>query len=230
MPEDAWELNFTFNDGASWEQSPGNNGFRHRVNRSPWGTGAHLSLEDARKAAYAAADRKAIEKQDAVFFTMPEQPMPGAPVSIYFNRARSVLPRGAIPFARIGFDGWDAGRGVYELQMRETRMRKGDAIEWWRAEVEKCPQGCSQMDMVFHDGSGTWENNAGRDFAVACDEAPDVLPREVASQDVVDVAGGKMYVCKLAGYKGPSGRWAREKTLRVWTPPVSRCRSSLHVT
>jgi len=222
VPQDAWDMNFVFTDGhGNWDSNSGSE-FRHRVDASRRLASQQgpATVEKAAEVARTHAGEMAKLKWDKTVFNMPEKPLPGAPATLYFNRAKSVLRHNPNIKAKVGFNEWDEGCGVRELVLSPTNLWRDEHTDWWAAGIDAVPEGATQLDVVFHDGCGTWDNNDGSDYMVLASNAASAEVRRIESMEVYDHAGGKLHICRLArkGNVNRRDRWMQERLLRVWTP------------
>lgn len=97
----------------------------------------------------------------------PQIPMAGESVTITYDPAGGPLANAVDVFLHLGFDDWD------------TVISPDQAMNWnavsssWELTVPVLAA-ASQLDLVFNDGAGTWDNNGGGDwhFAVEGGQQP----------------------------------------------------------
>ena len=87
----------------------------------------------------------------------PSPAIAGDPVMITYDAAGRVLASAGQVFAHVGYNGW------------ATVMSPDPAMTWdagngvWTLTVTP-PTNATQLDLVFNDGAGTWDNNGGADW------------------------------------------------------------------
>jgi len=181
-----------------------------------------LELElSAQVAAQRVKEAAQHEREARLFYTSPETLAPGEPFTMWINPgngdARLVDAERVV--VHYGFNNWD-------VQVEEREMARADASTGhprWKVELE-CPESAYQLDFVFSDGGGVYDNNDGCDFSVPVKSVKPkekVLPRTVESVEAYEHAGGTMHLVKLGARPGADRkqRWKEERLLRVWTPP-----------
>ncbi|HDL77467.1 MAG TPA: hypothetical protein ENG36_01710, partial [Lentisphaerae bacterium] len=107
---------------------------------------------------------------------------PSGPSSVSFSNAPACDPvtvtyfpnagplQGATQvFMHLGYNDWQ--------QVIPTQQMSSVTANQWQITVQP-PEGAWQIDMVFHDGAGTWDNNSGQDWHFALNECqpPPVPP------------------------------------------------------
>ena len=105
------------------------------------------------------------------------------PVNFTYFPNGGVLQAATQIFAHVGYGGWDV---VFPTQAM-TKV----AANVWRLSVTP-PQDYSQLDVVFHNGQGTWDNNSGTDwhFALNVCQSP-VIPSGITiTNPASDIAVG----------------------------------------
>ena len=80
-----------------------------------------------------------------------------APVTVIFWPNAGVLQTATQVYAHVGFNGW--GSVLADVAMTKTGTM-------WTCAVQP-PYGASQLDAVFNNGAGTWDNNSGLDWSFA---------------------------------------------------------------
>ena len=104
-------------------------------------------------------------KAHCLYFTYPETPQAGEDCLVFLNRASSGVLRDR-PQVKLllSFNGWEVPGDAYAL--RPTEARKDEFSDWWccRSAVDARAY---EMNFVFHDEEGNFENNGGQDFCQA---------------------------------------------------------------
>ncbi len=80
------------------------------------------------------------------------------PVNFTYFQNGGVLQSATQIFAHVGYGGW--------AQVFPSQAMTKVAANVWRLSVTP-PQNVSQLDVVFHNGAGTWDNNSGTDWHFA---------------------------------------------------------------
>jgi hypothetical protein len=83
----------------------------------------------------------------------------GSSVSITYDAAGRALASATSVKAHVGFNAWDS---VISPDVTMTRGSDGK----WSCSVS-VPASATQLDVVFNNGSGTWDNNGGQDWHFA---------------------------------------------------------------
>jgi hypothetical protein len=89
----------------------------------------------------------------------PDPPQAGQSVRIWYVAAGGPLASAAQVQCHQGFDGWGAGT-VQDLPMTAA------ATGFWFVDVQ-VPATAYELDFVFNDGAGAWDNNGGQDWKFA---------------------------------------------------------------
>ena len=130
------------------------------VKRSPI---QHVWIGDGEGAVGGGGDRVVIE---------PEQPQAGTDVQICFDAAGGPLAGAGSVFAHVGFNGWST-------VLNPDRAMSFDVQDglWKLAQPVAIPSDATQLNVVFNNGAGTWDNNNGQDwqFNVTGAEPPDFI-------------------------------------------------------
>jgi hypothetical protein len=104
--------------------------------------------------------------KDDLFLLLPREPVPGEALKIWVNRkaSRSALATsGGALTLHVGFNDWKLGTAT--IQFLE---------QFWAGEVDlrgvevRVPMEAGKMSFVLSDGKGTFDNNGGHDFDLAC--------------------------------------------------------------
>ena len=128
-----------------------------------------------------------------------------------------------------GWNGWSHAAAAPVVLLPAGDAGGAGGGDWWSGELLVAPD-ASELNFVFSDGDGVWDNAHGRDYSVpvadAAADAAAIAPRRIASQETHALAGGTLHIIKLAlrdglapGAEARAARWQEEKVLRVWTPP-----------
>lgn len=87
----------------------------------------------------------------------PDPAVAGEAVTVDYDPAGRVLDGAAQVFLHYGFDGWSS------VANPDAAMTWIAADNVWRASVTAASN-AAQLDVVFNNGSGTWDNNGGQDW------------------------------------------------------------------
>ena len=87
---------------------------------------------------------------------VPDPPVAGAPARIWYASAGGPLAGAGSVLCHWGLDGWDPDTIVDQLM---TPAGGGS----WYLDVN-LPPGTAELDFVFTDGQGNWDNNGGQDW------------------------------------------------------------------
>lgn len=106
--------------------------------------------------------KTAYAKADWLWFSIPEIPVAGAPCVIYFNKSisESLRHRPRIQIS-IGYNEWELNKS--DIDLRPTIIPHDDGSDWWSIPLD-IPQQCFEMNFVFTDCEGAYDNNFGQDF------------------------------------------------------------------
>jgi len=140
---------------------------------------APVSPEEALRSAAAASVKlpdsaiAASKPADYMFFTVPEQPVAGAPCKVLFNKPRSEPLGGSTEPVRMlwAFNGWAVGTGEQTMARAALPDDAESGSEWYVQEVFVSSE-AYQLDFVFSDGKESYENNQGQDFSAAVQGGP----------------------------------------------------------
>ena len=126
----------------------------------------------------------------------------------------------------LGFNTWEVA--PQEAGLAPTCLWRSEGVDWWStAQAFEVPAEAFDLAFAFTDGHGAWDNNDGHNFSVPVTQsrkAAAAPPRQIASTETVDHAGGQLHIITLAkravtDRTTKEARWTEEKVLRVWTPP-----------
>jgi hypothetical protein len=93
----------------------------------------------------------------AAVTTWPEPAVAGAPMTIQYRLEDGSLPGDTNPvYAHVGYNGWNPV--LPDIAMTFD----SDSLAWQT--VLTLPQSTTQVDVVFNDGAGNWDNNSGMDW------------------------------------------------------------------
>jgi len=90
----------------------------------------------------------------------PEPLVAGETVTVTYDAAGGPLSGAGQVFAHVGYDGWST------VVSPDPAMTFDAAEQVWTLGVS-LPVSASELNLVFNDGAGTWDNNAGADWAFA---------------------------------------------------------------
>jgi hypothetical protein len=101
----------------------------------------------------------------------PAPPTNSQPVMIQFYPAGGPLASAGAVNIHLGWNGWNP------VVSPDATMTLNAASNRWEYTVP-IPVSATQLDCVFNDGSGTWDNNSGQDwhFTVAANSSPQPPP------------------------------------------------------
>lgn len=126
----------------------------------------------AEKAAKIAAAEEEFEEHDAeallvdrsewLWFSIPETPVAGAHCAVYFNKgvSEALKFRPNVQMIR-AFNEWELDNQTFPL--RPVTEPNEDGSHWWTCEF-RVPEQSYEMNFVFTDGEGAFDNNYGQDF------------------------------------------------------------------
>ncbi|MBN1765219.1 MAG: hypothetical protein JW860_08185 [Sedimentisphaerales bacterium] len=135
----------------------------------------------------------------------PENPAVGGDVTISFDVTQSNIADSTDPvYIHRGYNNWDTGVADFAMTYNSGTSR-------WEHTLTGIPSYVEQIDFVFHDNAGTWDNNSGSDWHITVsggtppagftmDGALDASATEVATDGTVtlwagyDSVGGELYV------------------------------------
>ncbi|CAD7699185.1 unnamed protein product [Ostreobium quekettii] len=99
-----------------------------------------------------------------LYFTVPEVPVAGADVVVYFNKNVSEPLRYSHNVQlRLAFNEWELEAGSSLSDMTPTTIPHDDGSDWWSCQFTT-PTEAYEMNFVFGDGVGTYDNNCGDNF------------------------------------------------------------------
>ena len=90
----------------------------------------------------------------------PEIPLAGETVTIMYDPADGPLANASSVFLHLGFDDWG------NVISPDAAMNWNATASSWDLTVPVLST-ASQLDLVFNDGAGTWDNNSGNDWHIA---------------------------------------------------------------
>jgi hypothetical protein len=126
----------------------------------------------------------------------PATPQAGESTFVAFNPAGGPLAGATQVRAHVGFNNWES-------------VVSPDALMTWDAQTQRwglsvsLPTSASQLDLVFNNGAGVWDNNGGADWHFQVQGA--IVPREFVMDGVLD-----SNVTTAATNAGQSVYWALE--------------------
>jgi len=99
---------------------------------------------------------------DWLWFSVPEIPVAGAHCAVYFNKgvSESLKFRPNVQMMR-AFNEWELDNKT--LQLKSAGINTTDGSDWWTCEFV-VPHESYEMNFVFTDGEGAFDNNYGQDF------------------------------------------------------------------
>jgi len=95
----------------------------------------------------------------------PAQPVAGAPVTVQFTPAGGPLAGAGAIYIHLGWNNWNP------VVSPDPAMTFNAASNRWEYTVA-IPANTTQLDCVFNNGSGTWDNNSGADWHFAVTSTP----------------------------------------------------------
>ncbi|GLC71233.1 hypothetical protein PLESTF_001092900 [Pleodorina starrii] len=100
-----------------------------------------------------------------MIITVPEKPVAGAPMQLYFNRNQSDKLRHRPHIVlQYGFNQWelmpDSGN---RIDLLPAQLPRNDKMDFWSCTVQ-VPEEAFEVNFILHDNAGTYENNNGMDF------------------------------------------------------------------
>ncbi len=102
---------------------------------------------------------------------LPAEPVAATPVTIHFSPAGGPLASAGSVYVHLGWNNWNP------VASPDAAMTFNAASNRWEY-TTTIPANVTQLDCVFNNGSGTWDNNSGADwhFAVAVNPTPQPPP------------------------------------------------------
>eukprot|EP00884_Botryococcus_braunii_P007192 jgi/Botrbrau1/16474/Bobra.0142s0068.1 len=132
---------------------------------------SQAAVQDLQKAVSRAVDEHdpallTYGKPDWRYFVFPHAPVAGSSVTIYVNKATNDIIRQS-PRVQVHavFNEWELGGPSgdwFDLKPVEGACRDGGA-EWWSATIPT-PDDAFDLNYVFGDGDGNFDNNGGLDY------------------------------------------------------------------
>ena len=105
------------------------------------------------------------DKAHWLYFTIPDKPRAGEDAIIYFNRMSSTVLRDRPSIKMIlSFNGWALASNPYQLAPSPTPKDKYN--DWWSTKIH-IAEDAYEMNFVFHDDDGNFDNNGGQDYVNA---------------------------------------------------------------
>ncbi len=107
---------------------------------------------------------------DPVVSIAPDPALAGDPLTINYDAAGGPLAAATQVYLHYGFDNWA------NVISSDVSMSWNAADATWGVTVP-VPSDATQVDFVFNDGAGTWDNNSGQDwhFAATGAQVPDFV-------------------------------------------------------
>ncbi len=100
----------------------------------------------------------------------PVPPAAGASATIAFSPAGGPLASANSIFIHLGWNNWNP------VVSPDGAMSFNSASNRWESTVT-IPANTTQLDCVFHNGSGTWDNNSGQDWHFTVSSTPQPPPQ-----------------------------------------------------
>ncbi|EFJ40335.1 hypothetical protein VOLCADRAFT_99865 [Volvox carteri f. nagariensis] len=142
----------------------------------PSGAAQHdPAAEAARKASLRAAAAAEVESHDPravvagrehwMIITVPEKPVAGAPMKLYFNRNQSEKLRHRPHIVlQYGYNHWElVPETGNRAELMPAPLPKNDTMDFWSCTVQ-VPEETFEVNFILHDNNGLYENNNGMDF------------------------------------------------------------------
>ena len=106
-------------------------------------------------------------------------PVASAPVTVQFSPAGGSLAGAGAVNIHLGWNGWNP------VVTPDPAMAFNSASNRWEY-TATVPANATQLDCVFNNGSGTWDNNGGADwhFAVSSTPQPPSMPENLTANPV----------------------------------------------
>jgi len=154
----------------------------------------------------------------------PAVPSPGRLITVTYNPAGSPLDGASAVYIHKGIDGW--------TQVDDLPMSRSGGL--W-AFTYLCPQMADRLDYVFHNGSGTWDNNHRADWQVVVSApavvgSPPPLPAKASKANVM--MQGFYWDCPSGWYTTMAENAAELRDMqdgwgidRIWFPPPQKSES-----
>ncbi|KAI8475202.1 MAG: hypothetical protein J3K34DRAFT_517637 [Monoraphidium minutum] len=162
-------------DDDSWIDERGRYGGEDADRLAPTLSASEQAARAAREAALRAdaaalvaghdPSAAAAERHHWLIFTVPEVPVAGSEVVVYFNKAQSATLTWAQQLrVQVGFNQWRLGGE--KLALAPAGVAPVDGSDFWSVKVA-VPEEAYEVNMVFGDDYGSHDNNAGQDFTFA---------------------------------------------------------------
>ncbi len=129
------------------------------------------------------------------------------PVTVTYYPNAGPLQTATQIFMHLGYNGWQ--------QVYPTQAMAKISNNMWRITVQP-PQAATQIDMVFNNGAGTWDNNNGQDWHFALNVCqPPVIPPGVT----ITNPAGPVYTaaCETAAVSLYGTAGSNVVGLMIWT-------------
>uniref|UniRef100_A0A7R9VX43 starch synthase n=1 Tax=Chlamydomonas euryale TaxID=1486919 RepID=A0A7R9VX43_9CHLO len=111
-------------------------------------------------------DQAVANKHDWMLVTVPDIPVAGEELVIYFNRNCSdALRDKARIFLQYGFNNWELLQddGTSSVELSPSNIGRDMGSDFYVCKI-MVPSETFELNFVLHDGEGTFENNADLDF------------------------------------------------------------------
>jgi hypothetical protein len=104
---------------------------------------------------------------DTVVSVSPAPPVAGNAVTVRYNASGGPIASANPVYIHLGWNGWAT------VMSPDAAMTFNAASNWWEY-ATTVPANATQLDCVFNNGAGTWDNNSGADwhFAVSPNSNP----------------------------------------------------------
>ena len=115
----------------------------------------------------------------------PDPAVAGQPVTVTYDPSGGVLDGASQVYMHYGYDSWGT------VISPDVAMNWNATEEYWDLTVPVLSS-ATQLDMVFNDGAGTWDNNSGQDwhFSVTGTAPPPFEMDGVLDAAAVEIAAG----------------------------------------
>ncbi|KAG2492408.1 hypothetical protein HYH03_009353 [Edaphochlamys debaryana] len=100
-----------------------------------------------------------------MIITVPEKPVAGAPMQLYFNRNQSEKLKSRPHIVlQYGFNSWELQPETgNRLDLAPAPVPKSDITDFWSCRME-VPEDTFEINFILHDNNGIFENNNNMDF------------------------------------------------------------------
>jgi hypothetical protein len=88
----------------------------------------------------------------------PNPPVAGDSVTIQYNPTGRVLASAGQVYLHLGWNNWNP------VVSPDAAMTFNSASNWWQYTVVTVPANATNLNCVFNNGSGTWDNNGGANW------------------------------------------------------------------